>query len=158
MREIRHNPTVRHGSDRGGDGLAAPLASNGEIAEPGLWQIEHPASIGERKANISTTQGIGFLAFPSVLAGIEYPKNLSIVGRTSRRWAKAIVLACFRDAYFFKVLKRKLQAVRSGFPSSAPRCQVNPIKSILSNSYEQANPSNFNQSVSLGDKTALWHR
>ena len=40
-------------------------------------------------------------------------------------------------------------------PSSAPSCQVNTIKSIISTSCKQRNPPESSQSVSLGDKTAF---
>ena len=49
-----NNPTVWHGFDRGGDGLAASLAPNGEVAEPGLGQVPHRNSIGEYEAKICT--------------------------------------------------------------------------------------------------------
>ena len=48
------NPTVWHSSDRRRNGLAASLAPNGEVAEPGLGQIPHRNSIGENKAKICT--------------------------------------------------------------------------------------------------------
>jgi hypothetical protein len=63
----------------------------------------------------------GFLAFPSVFAGIEHRKNFSVVGKNSIPCAKPAELPCFGDAQLFTVLKRKLQAVRGRFPSSAPR-------------------------------------
>ena len=43
-------------------------------------------------------------------------------------------------------------------PSSAPSCQVNIIKSIISITCKQENLPKSSQSVSLGDKTAFWHR
>ena len=57
-----NNPTVWHGFDRGGDGLAASLAPNGEVAEPGLGQVPHRNSIGENKAKIFT----GLLPTPKI--------------------------------------------------------------------------------------------
>jgi hypothetical protein len=89
---------------------------NGEVTEPGLWQIEHPNSIGEYKANISTAQNIGFLAFPSVFAEIEYPKNLSIVGRTSRRRAKAHRFGLLPGCPLFYSVEEKT----SGCPKRIP--------------------------------------
>ena len=44
------NPSVGHGLDRGGNGLAASLATDSEVAKPGLGQIPHRNSIGEYKA------------------------------------------------------------------------------------------------------------
>ena len=41
-------------------------------------------------------------------------------------------------------------------PSSAPSCQVNIIKSIISIICKQRNPPKASQTVSLGDKTAFW--
>jgi hypothetical protein len=52
QRTVGNNPTVWHGFDRGGDGLAASLAPNGEVAEPGLGQVPHRNSIGELKAKV----------------------------------------------------------------------------------------------------------
>lgn len=52
QRTVGNNPTVWHGFDRGGDGLAASLAPNGEVAEPGLGQVPHGNSIGELKAKV----------------------------------------------------------------------------------------------------------
>src|ERR1019366_7866203 len=53
-RTFGHDPTVWNGFDRGGDGLAASLAPNGEVAETGLGQVPHRNSIGEYKAKICT--------------------------------------------------------------------------------------------------------
>ena len=52
-RTFGHDPTVWNGFDRGGDGLAASLAPNGEVAETGLGQVPHN-SIGEYKTKICT--------------------------------------------------------------------------------------------------------
>jgi hypothetical protein len=66
-----------------------------------------------------------FLAFPSVFAGIEYPKNLSIVGKTTMPTTKPLLFPCSKYTQFFTVMVRKLRAVRSRFPSSAPRNSPN---------------------------------
>jgi hypothetical protein len=47
-----NNPTVWHRSDWGRDGLAASLATNGEVAEPGLGLVPHRNSMGEYKAKL----------------------------------------------------------------------------------------------------------
>lgn len=51
-RTVGNNPSIWHGSDRGGDGLVAYLAPNGEVAEPGLGQVPHRNSVGEYKAKV----------------------------------------------------------------------------------------------------------
>jgi hypothetical protein len=52
QRTSGNNPTVWHGSDRGRDDLTASIATNGEVAEPGLGLVPHRDSIGEYKTNI----------------------------------------------------------------------------------------------------------
>src|ERR1035437_8616083 len=62
----------------------------------------------------------GFLAFPSVFAGIGHPNNHSFFGKTLSPFAKPLFLTCFRYPQFFIVLERKLQGVQNRFPPFAP--------------------------------------
>ena len=51
------NPRIGHGPHRRGYRLPASFATDCEVTEPGIRDLEHTSSIGENKANICTGPG-----------------------------------------------------------------------------------------------------
>src|ERR1039458_3790765 len=62
----------------------------------------------------------GFLAFPSVFAGIGHPKNHRFFGKTLLPFAKPLFLTCFRYPQVLTLFSGKPQGVLNRFPPFAP--------------------------------------